>query len=151
MNSLLLSPLPALILSLLASRNGVAADLPAGKAAFTAFTACTSCHQIGPDARNAFGPQLNGLFGRPAGSVAGYGYSAAMKNSKIVWNEQTLAAFIRNPDRTVPVTKMRFFSLGFGDQKIADLLAYLRTFPAAEPARSRASEAVIPNSALKTR
>jgi len=108
-----------------------AADLPAGQAAFSA---CTSCHQIGPGARNAFGPQLNGVFGRPAGSVKGYGYSAAMKNSKIVWNEQTLAAFIRDPDRTVPGTKMRFYSLGFGDQKIGELLVYLRTFPAAASA-----------------
>ena len=121
--------LPALVLVFLsAHRIAAAADLPAGQ---SAFTACASCHQIGPEARNAFGPQLNGLIGRPAGSVSGYGYSAAMKNSKIVWNEQTLAAFIRDPGRTVPGNKMRFYSLGFGDQRIADLLAYLRTFPPA--------------------
>ena len=88
-------------------------------------------HQVGPDAHNAFGPQLNGIVGRAAGSVPGYGYSAALKNSKIVWDQATLTAFIRDPERTVPGTKMRFYSLGFGEKKIADLLAYLQTLPAA--------------------
>ena len=105
------------------------AAIAAGQATFAA--ACVSCHQVGPSARNALGPQLNGVLGRPAGSIAGYRYSPAMQNAKIVWTEQTLAAFIRNPDRTVPGTKMRFFSLGYSDQKMADLLAYLDSLPAA--------------------
>ena len=121
--------LSTLSLALLgASRAAPAADLAAGKAAFYA---CSSCHQVGPDARNVFGPQLNGIVGRAAGSVPGYGYSAALKNSRIVWDQATLTAFIRDPERTVPGTKMRFYSLGFGEKKIADLLAYLQTLPAA--------------------
>ena len=100
-----------------------AADLRAGEAAFRA---CASCHQVGPSARGAFGPHLNGLFGRRAGSTP-YAYSAAMKKSPIVWNDKTLAAFLRDPDDVVPGTKMRFW--GFSDErKIANLLAYLRQY-----------------------
>jgi cytochrome c len=95
-----------------------------------AFTPCASCHAVGPSARSVFGPQLNGVLGRHAGSAPEYAYSAAMKNANIIWTEQSLAAFIQDPDGTVPGTKMRFLSWGYDDQKIADLLAYLRTFSA---------------------
>jgi cytochrome c len=116
-----------LVLAAAASGADAAGDAVAGKAAFAP---CASCHQVGPSAHGGFGPQLNGVIGRQAGSTADYAYSAAMKNSKIVWTEQTLAAFIKDPEGSVPGTKMRFFSLGYGDQKIANLLAYLRSFPA---------------------
>lgn len=124
----------ALALAALACTAPVFAALPtaniaAGKATYAA--ACASCHQVGPSARNGFGPQLNGIIGRPAGSLAGYRYSPAMQNAGIVWSEASLAAFIRNPGRTVPGNKMRFFSLGYSDQKMADLLAYLDSLPAA--------------------
>ena len=66
------------------------------------------CHQIGVNAHGGFGPQLNGLFGRHAGSTPDYQYSHAMRTSGIVWNDQTLAAFLRDPEKTVPGTKMRF-------------------------------------------
>jgi cytochrome c len=108
------------------------AAVPAGNvmAGKSAFAACASCHQVGPGARSGFGPHLNGVFGRPAGSLPGYSYSPAMKNARVVWNQATLAAFIDEPGAVVPGTKMRFYSLGFNERKIADLLAYLRTFPA---------------------
>ena len=101
-----------------------AGDIAAGKATFAA---CASCHQIGPQARGGFGPQLNGILGRRAGSSPDYKYSAAMANSKIVWTEASLTAFILDPGKTVPGTKMRFFSLGYDEKKIAQLIAYLRT------------------------
>jgi cytochrome c len=101
-----------------------AADIEAGK---VVFKRCASCHAVGPSARGTFGPQLNGIFGRPAGSTTDFKYSAAMKNSRIVWSEKTLAAFLEGPSDVVPGTTMRFW--GISDQKkIADLLAYLRTF-----------------------
>ena len=91
-----------------------------------AFQKCASCHAVGPNAHGAFGPQLNGLFGRRAGATSDYAYSEAMKRSGIVWNEQTLSAFLRDPEKTVPGTKMRFW--GIGDQREIDaLLAYLRS------------------------
>jgi cytochrome c len=103
-----------------------AGDVTAGKAAFAA---CASCHQVGPAAHHGFGPQLNGILGRRAGSEPGYRYSPAMKNSEIVWSEKTLAAYVRYPNDVVPGTNMRFYGWSYGEQKLVDLFAYLRTFP----------------------
>ena len=91
------------------------------------FKPCASCHQIGPNARGGFGPQLNGLFGRRAGTTADFKYSDAMKASGIVWDERTLSAFLRDPDQTVPGTKMRFWGI-HDDRDLAALLAYLRSY-----------------------
>jgi cytochrome c len=91
------------------------------------FKPCASCHQIGPNSRGGFGPQLNGLFGRRAGATPDFAYSDAMKTAGIVWDERTLAAFLRDPDRVVPGTKMRFWGI-HDDRDLAALIAYLRTF-----------------------
>jgi len=89
------------------------------------FKLCASCHQVGPRARGGFGPQLTGVIGRKAASTGDYHYSEAMRKSGIVWSEERLAAFIRDPDRVVPGTRMRFWGISDA-QKIADLLAYLK-------------------------
>jgi cytochrome c len=100
-------------------------DPALGKAAFAR---CASCHQVGPSARGGFGPQLNGLIGRRAGSTPDFRYSDAMMSSGIVWTEDRLRAFLKAPGRIVPGNNMRFFGLG-NERQIDDLLAYLRTFP----------------------
>jgi cytochrome c len=91
------------------------------------FKQCASCHQVGVNARAGFGPQLNGLFGRRAGSTPDFVYSDAMKRSGIVWDERTLAAYLADPEKRVPGTKMRFWGIG-DPNEIAALQAYLRTF-----------------------
>ena len=96
------------------------------------FARCTNCHEVGPGARNGFGPQLNGIVGRKAGSAPAYAYSAALKKAGFVWNEQNLIAFIRDSEKVVPGNKMRFLS--FMSQKQAgEIVAYLRTQGAATP------------------
>ncbi|WP_084070841.1 c-type cytochrome [Pandoraea vervacti] len=102
-----------------------AGDVDAGKALFA--SRCASCHAVGPMAASGFGPQLNGLSTRRAGSLKDFEYSAAMKQSGLVWDDKTLAAFIANPGNTVPGTKMRFWGIG-NERKVADLIAYLHTF-----------------------
>ncbi|MBK4736607.1 c-type cytochrome [Noviherbaspirillum pedocola] len=101
-----------------------AGDAEAGR---RAFQACASCHAVGPRAHSGFGPQLNGLIGRRAGSLKDYRYSEAMTRSGIVWDERTLAAFIKGPSDVVPGTRMRFWGIG-DERRIADLIAYLRGF-----------------------
>jgi cytochrome c len=119
----LTSMLPALYANAAHAAGAAPADPKAGAAAFKV---CASCHQVGPNARHAFGPHLNALWGRRAGSTP-YAYSAAMKASPVVWNDKTLAAFLRDPDDVVPGTKMRLW--GYSDErKIANLLAYLRQY-----------------------
>jgi cytochrome c len=91
------------------------------------FLVCKACHQVGDNAKNAVGPVLNGLFGRKAGTVAGYSYSNANKNSGITWDEATFSEYIKDPKAKVPGTKMAFAGLK-DEQKIKDLIAYLHTF-----------------------
>src|SRR6516225_8506587 len=65
----------------------------------TIFKKCALCHKIGPGATNLVGPVLNGLDGRHSGSVAGFNYSDANKNSGIVWSEQTFGDYIKTRKR----------------------------------------------------
>ncbi|HXU58636.1 MAG TPA: cytochrome c family protein [Verrucomicrobiae bacterium] len=82
---------------------------------------CQGCHSID---RNRIGPMHKGLFGRPAGSVPGFDYSAAMKNSGIVWSATTLDLFLQGPRQMVPGTKMTFVGVPKAQDR-ADLIAYL--------------------------
>ena len=88
-----------------------------------------ACHKIGPGATNLVGPELNGLDGRHSGSVAGYSYSDANKNSGIVWNEATFKEYIKDPRAKIPGTKMIFAGIK-NEQEINDLWAYLKQFDA---------------------
>jgi cytochrome c len=111
-----------LLLALLAAASAQAADLAAGKAVFAR---CRICHSAAPGAPGAVGPNLHGLFGRKAGSVADYDYSTAMKQSGVVWDDATLGRFLRDPKAFIPGNKMGF--PGIGDaREIADLIAYLK-------------------------
>lgn len=103
-----------------------AQDAAAGK---KVFTKCAPCHSIGPGAKNKVGPEQNGLIGRKAGSVEGFPYSAAMKNSGITWDEAQLDEYITDPKKKVPGNKMLF--PGVKDEvERSDLIAYLASFNA---------------------
>ena len=91
------------------------------------FVVCKACHQVGDRAKNAVGPVLNGLLGRKAGSVEGYVYSDANKNSGITWDEATFSAYIKDPKAKIPGTKMVLAGIK-DEQRIKDLIAYLHTF-----------------------
>ncbi|MGX1788204.1 c-type cytochrome [Bosea sp. NPDC055332] len=93
------------------------------------FQKCRACHQIGETAKNAIGPKLNGLLGRPAGSIEGYSYSPANKNSGITWDEPTFRDYIKAPQVKIPSTKMVFPGLK-SDQEIDDIVAFLKQFDA---------------------
>ena len=94
------------VAALLASISGAAAqDAATGE---KVFAKCKICHQIGENAKNAVGPALNGVVGRPAGTYPDYHYSDANKNSGIIWDEATLKEYLRDPKAKVPGTKMVF-------------------------------------------
>ena len=96
------------------------------------FAQCRACHQVGESAKNAVGPVLNGLFGRPAGTVPGYKYSEANKTSGVVWDDATFREYIKHPRGYIPGTKMAYVGLK-DEAKIDDLIAYLHQFDGLKP------------------
>ena len=122
--------IPAVVM-MLALANPVVADEPkifhdiivkAGEDLFNA--ECRRCHSVEAD-RNSYGPLLDGVVGRKAGSVADYPYSDALKNASFVWTEPALKAWIEDNQGFVPGTKMRH--VGITDPVVQDfILAYLQ-------------------------
>jgi cytochrome c len=86
------------------------------------YQACMGCHSIDD---NDVGPKHRGVVGRKAGSVPGYNYSMALKNSGIVWTPMMIDRWLQGPQKLVPGAKM-FFSIPSAKQR-ADIIAYLAT------------------------
>jgi len=121
--------LSALALVALSAPAG-AADAEKGEAAFTA--KCALCHQVGPKAQNLIGPQLNGIAGRKAASVADYAmYSAGMKKlgeEGFTWTDEHLDKWIADPKAMIADSPMALAFQGVPDAaERADIIAYLKT------------------------
>lgn len=87
---------------------------------------CSACHAVTKGAPSPIGPNLFGVVGRKAGSLAGYSYSPAMKASGLTWDAATLAKYLMAPGTVVPNNKMVF--AGLKQQSEAnDVVAYLAT------------------------
>ena len=85
---------------------------------------CASCHSFGC---NQSAPKLEGVFGRRAGSVVDYkNYSPAMKASEVVWSEETIDAFIYDPNEVVPGTPMAAVVFVEKAEDRRDIISYLR-------------------------
>jgi cytochrome c len=91
------------------------------------FVVCRACHQIGPGAKIAVGPVLNGVVGRKAGTYAGYTYSDANRDSGLVWTPEELDKYLASPQAVVPHTKMIFPGLK-DEKKRKNVIAYLEQF-----------------------
>ena len=100
----------------------MAGDVEAGA---KVFKKCKACHVVDKE-QNKTGPHLVNLIGRKAGSLEGYKYSKAMKASGIVWDEETLAGYLRAPKKYVKGTKMAFVGLK-KDAHIENIIAYLKS------------------------
>ena len=88
------------------------------------FNKCKACH-VADEAKNKVGPSLHGVFGRKAGTVEGFKYSDAMKESGGEWSEETLAEYGKKPKEFIPGNKMAFAGIRKDDQ-IEDLIAFLK-------------------------
>ncbi len=115
----------AMACSIALAPSAGAQDTAAGE---RVFAQCRACHQVGETAKNAVGPHLNGLFApRKAGTVEGYSYSPANKNSGLIWDEATFREYIKDPKAKIPGTKMVYAGLK-DEKRIDDLVAYLKQF-----------------------
>ena len=114
-----------IVIAAMAAASGAQAqDAAAGKASFNK---CLPCHAAGEGAKNKVGPVLNGLNGRKSGTVEGYSYTEANKNSGITWDEATFKEYIKDPKARIPGTKMVFAGIK-NEQEASDLWAFLAQY-----------------------
>lgn len=115
----------AILASAISATAASAQDAESGQ---DLYRQCRACHQIGAGAKNLVGPQLNGIVGRKAGTVAGFNYSEANKKAGadgLVWTDDNLMKYLANPLQFMPGTKMAYAGMkDEGDRK--DLIAYLK-------------------------
>ncbi len=83
---------------------------------------CGGCHSVNV---NRTGPMHRGVYGRKAGTVPGYDYSAALRNANVVWNDETLEKWLAGPEQFLPGQKM--FVAVDAPRDRADIIAYLKT------------------------
>jgi cytochrome c len=102
-----------------ASQAHAEGDAERGKVLYE--SRCIACHSI---EANRVGPAHHGVVGRKAGSVKNYDYSAALKQSKVIWDERTLDLWLGDPQKTIPGQKMNYQVSEAADR--ADLIAYLK-------------------------
>jgi cytochrome c len=115
----------ALLLGTVVPVAASAQDTAAGQ---RVFNQCRSCHTINAGGRNGVGPNLHGVWERAAAKVEGFRYSAPMREKAaagLVWTEDNLRAYLRDPKAVVPAGAMSFAGVK-NDQQLADLLGYLK-------------------------
>jgi cytochrome c len=117
----------ALLADLPAAYQG--ADLANGEAKFAI---CKTCHNVTQGGGDTIGPNLFGIFGRKAGSEAGYAYSDGMKALGITWDAPQIDKWISNPRGMVPTTKMTYIGMQDPKDRI-DVVAYLKTVTSPPP------------------
>jgi cytochrome c len=105
---------------LIAGQTAVHADGDAAHGKQLYAVRCAICHSID---YNGVGPTHKNLIGRKAGSVQGYAYSDALKNSAVIWGEASLKQWLTEPDKFIPGQKM-FVSIPDAQDR-ADIVAYL--------------------------
>lgn len=114
----------SVIIGLLAAAPAIAGDIKAGE---KVFKKCKACHVVDKE-KNKTGPHLVNIIGRTAGSLESYSkYSKAMKESGIVWNEDTLDGYLEKPKKYIKGTKMAFAGLK-KEKDRDDVIAYLKSF-----------------------
>jgi cytochrome c len=97
-----------------------------------AFKRCATCHTPDKGGRNATGPNLWGVVGRPKASVAGFNYSEALKSKGGEWTYEDLANYLHDPRSFAPGNRMAFAGIK-DNAELADLIGYLRTLSDSPP------------------
>ncbi len=99
-----------------------AGDVAAGE---KVFGKCKVCHTVDSGGKNLVGPNLHGVVGRKAATVSGFNYSSSLAALGVTWDEANLAAYLADPRKFNPGTKMVFAGLK-KQQELDDVIAYLK-------------------------
>jgi len=89
------------------------------------FAKCRSCHVIDKGGDNRVGPALHGVFGRTAGTAAGFTYSPALKGAGFVWDADKLNQWLADPKGFLPGNRMTFVGLK-QEKDRRDVIAYIK-------------------------
>lgn len=106
-----------------------AGDVAAGE---KVFRKCAACHTVSPDGKSKVGPDLYGVVGRTTGTLEGFNFSEVMVKAGAdghVWTEEEISAFLENPKKMFPGTKMTFVGLKKPEER-ADVIAYIKSVSA---------------------
>ncbi|MEM8936630.1 MAG: cytochrome c family protein [Pseudomonadota bacterium] len=95
------------------------------------FPVCAVCHMVQPNLPSGVGPNLYNIYGQPAGQVANFNYSTALQESGIVWNEETLDAYLEDPLGYIPGNRMAYAGERNPERRAA-LIAYMKSLTPAD-------------------
>jgi cytochrome c len=109
----------------------VAPDSEMFRAGQTLLFQCIACHSTGKNEPHMQGPNLWAIFGAKAGRKTGFPYSEALKNSDIVWNDDTMGRWLEGPSEFIPGSVMAFIGIPDDEDRKA-LIAYLKLVSSTE-------------------
>lgn len=90
------------------------------------FKRCQACHTLGEGERHRVGPNLYNFFGSVAGSKPDFNYSKAMRQSEVVWTDETLDGYLTRPSEYMPGNRMSFIGLK-KEQDRAAVIDYMKS------------------------
>ena len=122
-------------LALLAGiRVSAQGDPAAGQGVFD--QKCAICHSVAADlSHGLLGPNLVGVVGRAAGTVPGWDFSAALKDSKVVWTEENLNKWLTDTTAFVPMAQMDLKVPNRNERE--DVISYLKNLKASDSLKAK--------------
>lgn len=109
----------------LAAETTQAAPMPVVNRGESLFKRCKTCHTLNDGGAHKTGPNLFNIFGATAGTKEGFRYSKVMRESGVIWTDENLMEYIRNPREFMPRNTMSFAGIR-KDEDLVALLDFMR-------------------------